>query len=99
MNLKTGLVSFGLMVFIGAFTVGCGADCESLCEDGQECEGAPEVDCAKSCEETEKAVEAAGCEDQYDDYLSCASDVDDICAPGDACATEAAAFLTCGSGG
>ena len=99
MRLVASLTYLGLMVFVGAFTVGCGADCESLCEDAQGCEGAPEVDCAKSCEETEEAIEEAGCEDQFDDYLSCASDVDDVCDRDNACASEAAAFFSCGSGG
>jgi hypothetical protein len=99
MRLVTSLTHLGLMVFVGAFTAGCGADCESLCEDAQGCEGALDADCATSCEKTEEAIEEAGCEDQFDDYLDCASDLDDICDRGDVCASEAAAFFACGSAG
>ena len=85
MNLKTGLISFGLMVFIGAFTVGCGADCESVCEDQSECEGAPDIDCADTCEAAEKAAEEADCSDEFDDYISCIGDSDDVCKPDTSC--------------
>jgi hypothetical protein len=97
MNLKK--LTMVPMLAMALFAVGCGADCESLCEDTQECEGAEKVDCAKQCEETEKAVEKAGCEDQYDDVLSCASDQDDVCKPDeDACKSELSAFTKCMAG-
>lgn len=84
------------MLAMALFAVGCGADCESMCEDGNECEGAKSRDCAKECEELEKAVEKAGCEDQFDDLISCQSDVDDICKPpADACKSENSAFGKC----
>jgi len=97
MTLKNALVSFGLMAFIGAFTVGCGADCESLCEDGNECEGAVKNDdCAGSCEKAEKAAEDAGCSDEYDDLVSCAGDQDDVCKPEEgACSSELTAYSKC----
>ncbi|MCC6554575.1 MAG: hypothetical protein IT372_16470 [Polyangiaceae bacterium] len=99
MTFKNALVSFGLMAFIGAFTVGCGADCEGMCEDAKECEGAADTgDCAKACEDAEKAAEDKGCSDQYDDLLSCMDDQDDICTAGTGCTSEATAYGTCLSG-
>ncbi|HEX6275036.1 MAG TPA: hypothetical protein VFZ53_18465 [Polyangiaceae bacterium] len=97
MNLKK--LTIVPMLAMALFAVGCGADCESLCEDGQECKDAEKVDCAEECEKIEKAVEKAGCEDQYDDVLSCSSDQDDICKPDeDACESEAEAFAKCMAG-
>jgi hypothetical protein len=68
---------------LGLLTVGCGDDCVSACEDGKECSTAtPEQkaqDCDKICEDNEKDAETMGCEDEYDDYTSCISDLDDIC--------------------
>lgn len=82
---------------LSALVTGCGDDCESLCEDGNECEGVEEkVDCGKFCEDLEKLVEAAGCEDQYDDSLSCASDQDDVCKADDnSCEAEQTALSEC----
>ena len=83
------------MFAMALFAVGCGPDCESQCEDANECEG-PDNDCAKDCEELEKAIEKAGCEDQYDDYLSCVSDLDDVCkASASDCKSENDAFGKC----
>ena len=84
------------MLAMALFAVGCGPDCESQCEDAQECEGAEKEDCAKGCEELEKPVEKAGCEDQYDDLLSCSGDIDDICKPpANPCESENKAFGKC----
>lgn len=77
-----------------AMLAGCGADCEGLCEDGQECEGADSEDCEASCEKTEKLNEAAGCEDQYDDLLSCIDDAEDIC-KSDSCDSEGGKYVSC----
>src|SRR5687768_1557521 len=88
------------MLAMALFAVGCGPDCESLCEDAKECENATDeqkdMDCAKDCEDGEKLVEEKGCEDQYDDVLSCRGDVDDICKPpADACDSEQEALNKC----
>jgi hypothetical protein len=95
MNLKK--ITMVPMLAMALFAVGCGADCESLCEDAKECDGAEQdVDCAKSCEDAQKAAEDAGCEDEYDDVVSCAGDQDDICKPdADACKSESEAFGKC----
>jgi hypothetical protein len=87
------------MLAMALFAVGCGPDCESQCEDLNECEGAEKRDCAKECEELEKQVEDKGCEDQYDDLLSCGDDQDDICKPAaNACSSESEAFAKCMGG-
>ena len=83
------------MLALALFAVGCGPDCESICEDGNECEG-PDQNCEKFCEDTEKRVEDKGCEDQYDEVVSCMGDIDDLCkAPETACASENAALNKC----
>jgi hypothetical protein len=81
--------------------VGCGADCEDVCEKARECPGADDDDdCGKICEDAESLSEAAGCEDEFDDYISCIDDEDDICADsGDLsdvpCRSEGLAHLAC----
>jgi hypothetical protein len=72
------------MMFLAAgfplFLLGCGPDCAKMCEERKDCEGASQdVDCEKSCEDAEKTAEAAGCESQYEDALSCQDDQDDQC--------------------
>ena len=101
MNLRK--LTIAPMLAMALFAVGCGPDCESMCEDSKECEGATEemknADCAKECEDGQKAAESAGCEDQYDDLESCMGDLDDICkADLDSCKTEREALATCGEG-
>jgi hypothetical protein len=90
------------MFAMALFAVGCGDDCESICEDAKECEGATaemkDADCAKQCEDAAKAAEEAGCEDQYDDLLSCASGEDVCDPPEDACSAEGKAFSDCIAG-
>src|SRR5262245_22382679 len=96
MNLKK--LTFGMMLALGLFAVGCGPDCESLCEDGKDCEGADkDTDCGKTCDDAKKDAEDAGCEDQYDDYISCLGDLDDICKydPTKDCKSEAEAMAKC----
>jgi hypothetical protein len=86
------------MLALALFAVGCGDDCVSACEDGQECEGVEKVDCEKECEDGAKAAEDAGCEDQYDELMSCVADQDDVCdieALAKACSSEGSAFQKC----
>jgi hypothetical protein len=88
------------MLAMALFAVGCGADCEGLCEDAKECEDAPDAvkdrDCADSCEKAQKLAEDAGCEEEYDETVSCAGDVDDICADNDdACESEGEKYGEC----
>jgi hypothetical protein len=95
MNLKK--ITIVPMLAMALFAVGCGADCESLCEDGKECEGADkDTDCGKVCDEAQEEAEKAGCEDQYDDYISCLGDQDDICKiDEDSCKSETEALFKC----
>ena len=74
--------------------VGCGADCEDVCEKGnEECDG-EDADCSEFCSQAEDQAEKAGCESELDDVISCGDDADDICAT-DACDSETAAYGKC----
>jgi hypothetical protein len=74
--------------------VGCGADCEDVCEKGnEECEGTDD-DCSETCSKAEELSEKTGCEDKFDDVVSCGDDADDICAE-DACESETEAYVAC----
>ena len=89
------------MLAMALFAVGCGADCESVCEDAKECDGADEdADCGKLCEEGQKAAEKAGCEEEWDDFWSCVGG-EDVCEPEDyakACEAESKAMSKCAEG-
>jgi hypothetical protein len=81
--------------------VGCGADCEDVCEKANECPGEDD-DCGEVCSEAESLNEKAGCEDSFDDYISCIDDEDDICIDEETtdlskipCSSEAVAYGTC----
>lgn len=83
------------VVALGLSAVACGPDCAALCEEGNDCEGAVKVsDCEKACEENEKKAEAAGCESQYEEALSCRDDLEDVCDISD-CADELKALGEC----
>jgi hypothetical protein len=97
MNLKK--LTMVPMLAMALFAVGCGADCESACEDAKECDGATDAqkdaDCAKVCEDAQKAAEKAGCEEEYDDFWSCAGG-EDVCDPDEnACKEESSAWVKC----
>ena len=92
MNLKKLLIV--PMLGLSLFAVGCGADCVSVCEDANDCEGVEEkADCDKECE----AAEKAGCEDQADELAGCIDDQDDICKIDFTkdCKSEASALAKC----
>ncbi len=83
-----------------AALTGCGNDCVSGCEDRQDCADASAEfkaqDCDDLCDKQETLAEDADCSDQYDDAMSCASDVDDVCKAGDdSCAAENTALFAC----
>ena len=95
------MIKKAIIASLAALTLalsGCGADCESLCEDSKECPGADQsADCAKECAEMEQDVEAFGCTSEYDDFLSCSGDTD-ICSETEAeekCKDEASKFIAC----
>ena len=53
---------------------GCGGpDCEDVCKDIK-CAEETEAECKTGCEKSENLAEKAGCDDQFDKYLSCADD-------------------------
>jgi len=85
------------MLAMAFFATGCGASCESLCEDRKECKDADKgVDCDKECEEEEEFADKAGCTDQMDDLTSCYGDEDDICkVDEDTCKSELKAAIDC----
>lgn len=82
---------------LSAFITGCGDDCTSVCEDSKDCADADKsTDCDKACDESKKAADEAGCSDQYDDLLSCLSDIDDLCkSDGTECIKETLALSSC----
>ncbi len=86
---------------LAGLATACGDDCVSSCEDGKECSDATAEekaqDCDKFCEDGEKDAETTGCSDQYDDMVSCISDLDDICKFDfeKDCTTESAAYGAC----
>ena len=74
--------------------VGCGADCEDICEkSNDECEGEDD-NCSDVCADAEELNEKAGCEDSFDDFVSCADDSDDICKENQ-CQSELSAYSQC----
>ena len=105
-------LGFGLgMAMLALLTAGCiddfdkvgdgqfggGPSCESLCEDAAECQDSQTVaDCKDQCDEVERIVERAGCEEEFRDFMSCASEVPDICRVGeDRCASEVQIYTEC----
>ncbi len=75
--------------------VGCGYDCEDLCEDSNDkCEGEDTPNCEDTCKDIEALNEKAGCEDSYDELLDCADDSDNICEENQ-CKSEVAAYSSC----
>lgn len=89
------LLMISLFAAIPAVT-GCGGDdCESVCEDANDCPGATKQDCAKSCDAAEKAAKDAGCEDQFNDMWDCAGGEDVCKADSNACSKEASALFSC----
>lgn len=87
----------GLLVFL-LLATGCGDDCVSNCEESNDCPDNDRriADCDKFCEDARELAEKAGCEDQFDDYWSCAAGQDDVCKadPG-ACEKEHDALDQC----
>jgi hypothetical protein len=85
-----------LPMFVCSMAAGCGADCAALCEDAKKCDDADqEIDCEKACEDNEKKSEAAGCESQYEERLSCTDDLGDVCKQGEVCEPEQRALDKC----
>jgi hypothetical protein len=95
-KLLTGAGLFSLSLF----TLACGADCESLCEDRKECADASADerarDCDKSCDAEGAVAERFGCRSQSDDLIDCIANLEELCdPPPDACGAEQAALYGC----
>jgi hypothetical protein len=84
---------------VGDGQFGSGPSCESLCEEANECEGSEPTDCQENCEEVELDAERAGCLDVFNDFMSCAAELSDICTlTDDECAAEIQAYGECLTG-
>lgn len=56
---------------------GCGSSASSVCEAACDCEGCSDSDlddCIDDFEDIEDDAAREGCEDQYDDYITCLDD-------------------------
>lgn len=94
MTFKTLLI-IPLLAALPALT-GCGASCESVCEDQNECPAATKVDCEDSCRKSEKLSEDADCSAQYDDMIDCMGDMSDVCSVKDtSCDPKISAYVGC----
>ena len=91
----------GLVCVIGASLAltACGYSCENLCEDMADCSGSEQNpdDCDPQCEILERVNEDSECEDEYDELLSCASELEDICDEDDQekCSDELTDYSDC----
>ena len=62
---------------LGLGLLGCGGSIAAICEEECDCEGCSddELDeCIDTAEDLEHFAENEGCEDQFDDVVSCVSD-------------------------
>jgi len=86
-----------LVLLVALSALGCGEDCEGLCEARKDCAGADQdQDCAAHCERIDQFNERADCEDQYDELTSCSGDLDDICHDeAGECQAETSAYASC----
>jgi hypothetical protein len=86
------------LVFLGGCSNNQGAatDCLSLCDDSNNCPGAPMTDCMASCSAADTLNMDSGCTVQYNDVLMCAGAQSDVCnTPATACSHEIAAYQAC----
>ena len=93
------------LLLLASSSLGCGGTSASaICSDVCECTGCSEreeEDCVDSIEDVEKAAADEGCEDAWDEYVSCASDeleCRDGVARSDGCDSEAEALAECTDG-
>lgn len=93
------------LVLLASSSIGCGgASASAVCSDVCECTGCSEeeeIDCVDAVEDAEKAAADEGCEDAWDDYVSCAADeleCRDGVARSDGCDAETEALSECTDG-
>jgi hypothetical protein len=82
-------MSFGkfasTFALVGAvlYVSGCSPDCRLLCEEQEEadCFADPddEVDCERYCKHTQDLVTNADCQVDWDVYVLCLDDIEDVC--------------------
>lgn len=86
-----------LALFGITLAAGCGgASVDSICDRVCECEQCTDADrtqCVSSGEQFENQAVAAGCQDQYDEYLSCLDD-NLVCTNGEAEASGCGAAVS-----
>jgi hypothetical protein len=88
---------FALALLVALSQVGCGDDCEGLCEEKKTCRNADKsVDCTEYCERLEELHEEADCEDQYASLRRCEGRQEDVCEmEADACRSESKRYSDC----
>jgi hypothetical protein len=71
-----------LLLLSVVFVAGCGPDCRLMCEEREnaDCEGDNDVpDCESECKHYQDLVTNAECQDEWDLYLICLDDLEEIC--------------------
>jgi hypothetical protein len=73
-----------------------GHDCAALCTEYEQCDGSTSAsECRSQCDDTDRIVRAAGCEQVYDDLIACYAREDDFCSASESCADEVDDFVSC----
>lgn len=71
-------ITYSLLAIVALVALpGCGTSVADLCDDICECTGCSDREydeCVDEGEDIERDVEDEGCEDEFDEYLACASD-------------------------
>ncbi len=91
---------FALALTLLGFVSGCGANCESVCEDRKQCpDASPDErtrDCDKSCGDDTARADRFGCTSQNADLVDCFAKLNDLCDPApSACSGEQARLYQC----
>jgi hypothetical protein len=71
-----------LLMLVALHVFGCQPDCRLVCERIEEadCEGGADVpDCERQCKHEQDLVTNAECQDDYDAYLLCVDELEDMC--------------------
>lgn len=86
-----------IVPFLAFAVTACGNDCKSTCEDANDCAGrTTKANCDDQCDKADQLADDSDCGDQYDDYMSCLADQDDICKiTATTCSSEATALGAC----
>lgn len=85
------LASTFVLVSTIVYASGCGTDCRMLCEKQEEadCFGADDaVDCERYCKHQTDLVINADCQEDWDAYILCLDEIDDICDANPVCSPD-----------